>query len=273
MPTSVNGQDMKEWIAKNLVKSFGGENGMGMQVAGEEQEVTAGSIELTENGESRVLYTCGPKERIAHFIRNKDCVSVYQLEHDHTKSEKVLGISVLMGFLEKRSALMYGGNFNNSVKRFGCPLRMSIVPCSCKQIHDRIWQHVERILVDDHEYSRENRPYKVYVTGAMGTTWDLELPDEDKPVESVANFWDMSYQNKRNLLILWTPELYANAVDKDELGRFDVDPSIADGEKNAKKRIDLSDCFQKFVEVEKLGNNDLWYCSRCKDGKQVKNFF
>ena len=50
-----------------------------------------------------------------------------------------------------------------------------------------------------------------------------------------------------------------------------VDPSpplITDGPK--KKHIDLEDCLNEFAREEELGQDDLWYCPRCKEHRQAK---
>ncbi|BGP01124.1 Ubiquitin carboxyl-terminal hydrolase [Rhodotorula toruloides ATCC 204091] len=51
-----------------------------------------------------------------------------------------------------------------------------------------------------------------------------------------------------------------------------VDPAITARQqqgKGAKKVITLSDCLTEFTKEERLGEDDMWYCSRCKEFKQA----
>jgi hypothetical protein len=38
-------------------------------------------------------------------------------------------------------------------------------------------------------------------------------------------------------------------------------------------KVQLSDCFAKFLEREQLGENNMWYCPSCKEHKQVQQTF
>ncbi|KAF9499335.1 UCH-domain-containing protein [Pleurotus eryngii] len=49
----------------------------------------------------------------------------------------------------------------------------------------------------------------------------------------------------------------------------------ADGEKNgpSKKGLDLRDCLDEFTKEEQLGEDDLWYCPKCKKHQQATKKF
>lgn len=48
-----------------------------------------------------------------------------------------------------------------------------------------------------------------------------------------------------------------------------IDPSPPVKTPQKKKNIDLADCLDEFGKEEQLGENDLWYCPRCKEHRQA----
>ncbi|GAA5849097.1 hypothetical protein JCM8547_006443 [Rhodosporidiobolus lusitaniae] len=75
----------------------------------------------------------------------------------------------------------------------------------------------------------------------------------------------------------WEPAAfdYFFGPESDAWGLCDeiVDPSLLAkreaGKKGAKRVITLQDCLTEFTKEERLGEDDMWYCSNCKEFKQA----
>jgi ubiquitin carboxyl-terminal hydrolase 4/11 len=50
-------------------------------------------------------------------------------------------------------------------------------------------------------------------------------------------------------------------------------PELQDSGRDEKKDINLYDCLQEFTKEEQLGEDDLWYCPRCKKHQQATKKF
>lgn len=61
-------------------------------------------------------------------------------------------------------------------------------------------------------------------------------------------------------------------LDAEEMDAVDTHPSAAEAQEAQKKRqsVPIDGCFEKFTECEQLGTSELWYCSRCKTHRQVR---
>lgn len=61
-------------------------------------------------------------------------------------------------------------------------------------------------------------------------------------------------------------------IDVEEMDASDTHPSATEAQEAQKKRqsVPIDSCFEKFTECEQLGTSELWYCSRCKTHRQVR---
>jgi ubiquitin carboxyl-terminal hydrolase 4/11/15 len=130
-----------------------------------------------------------------------------------------------------------------------------------------------RLQVNHQDYGTK---YNHYSTSNRWEPWDRRTGDEDSLVllrEGDAFYCEFDDHMKA----------YYFGDDRTfEHARWDtweeyIHPEVAEARKAAadkkQKGISLGDCLEEFTKEEKLGEDDLWYCPRCKKHQQATKKF
>ncbi|BGP25693.1 ubiquitin carboxyl-terminal hydrolase [Rhodotorula toruloides] len=107
---------------------------------------------------------------------------------------------------------------------------------------DKDWEKIEKPQPED---AAEDQPTPLLTTG-----------------HAVAVYWDPGAID----------HFFSNDTATWSVVQDIVDPAITARQqqgKSAKKVITLADCLTEFTKEERLGEDDMWYCSRCKEFKQA----
>jgi ubiquitin carboxyl-terminal hydrolase 4/11/15 len=76
--------------------------------------------------------------------------------------------------------------------------------------------------------------------------------------------------SRTSLVVVWNEEWSDKIKEKDKMVR--AHSSALEPEKIGAE-ITLDDCIQSFTQTEKLGKDDAWYCSKCKEFRQATKKF
>jgi hypothetical protein len=99
----------------------------------------------------------------------------------------------------------------------------------------------------------------------------LEYSDEVAETQKQEKY---SYgSEKKNLLMYIPPQVLAKLVDKEKLNDSQEHESVKTTQLTTQKGVSLDSCLQLFTQIEKLGPDDPWYCSKCKKFVQATKKF
>ncbi|ETW09727.1 hypothetical protein, variant [Aphanomyces invadans] len=141
---------------------------------------------------------------------------------------------------------------------FGTPSIVTITrDASSAEIHDKIRQLTEHLVDPD----LEETPYKLHISNARA---DAFL-QKDIPEDSADPLPCDVTRGSFTFTLEWTPHGYKVGRKGSESPRLhaSADTAISHGGKPA-AALDLRTCIAKFTEKEQLGENDTWYCPKCK---------
>ena len=153
------------------------------------------------------------------------------------------------------------------VELFGTPLILSVpLKATNNEIHNKMWNVVRRVMVPHTEFSAQNPPYKIEIANSSGTTVHCdELPHNDemfKPPTTSNTLFTFTLE--------WTPEGYKGGYRESEAERVIMHDSMSSMHVSTQERsMSLDHCILKFTEREQLGENDTWYCPRCKEHRRA----
>jgi len=102
--------------------------------------------------------------------------------------------------------------------------------------------------------------FQISVVDNYATAAGAALPDDEKL------FTDAMSKNQ-NLSIDWNPQASAGLQDQVPDTHASMKKGGAEG--GVDGAVPLIDCMQKFTQVEQLGEDDAWYCSKCKEFQQA----
>ncbi|CAK4401890.1 unnamed protein product [Aphanomyces euteiches] len=140
---------------------------------------------------------------------------------------------------------------------FGMPLLLSITrDAPCADIHEKIRHAVSHLVAPDVSVT----PYKLHVSNARADTFmQKDLPeDSGEPLSPDVTRGSFTFT------LEWTNLGYRDAYKDHETLR--MHPSTGEGAYgNKNPSLDLRTCIAKFTEKEQLGENDTWYCPKCKN--------
>lgn len=106
---------------------------------------------------------------------------------------------------------------------------------------------------------------------------ELQSPGSDPEVTKMSKH-EKLVTNKTTLVLSWDRSIYDEFFNDHESQAWENMPSILNPTLEASKRklaiqqkatISLYDCLRNFNTPEVLGDQDLWYCPRCKDHKRA----
>ncbi|ETV80401.1 hypothetical protein H257_06708 [Aphanomyces astaci] len=136
---------------------------------------------------------------------------------------------------------------------FGAPALVSITrDASSAEIHDKIRQVTEHLVDPD----LQETPYKLHVSNSRADTF-LHRDVSEESADPLPN--DIT-RGSFTFTLEWTPHGYKEG----RLGCESPRLHVSADSKPASSSLDLRTCIAKFTEKEQLGENDTWYCPKCK---------
>jgi ubiquitin carboxyl-terminal hydrolase 4/11/15 len=149
------------------------------------------------------------------------------------------------------------------------PQSNNVVSLTNAELHRHIKQCVQHWIAPSDD--TESKPYTVVLSDRNGSSCGkcsymsrcngCELPDDDEPC-------DLSLDLALN--ICWTsadrciPPVEPTR-DSSAPSESKAASSYSFGQSEQRSTCSLADCFRAFSEEETLGENDAWYCNKCKD--------
>ncbi|ESO00675.1 hypothetical protein HELRODRAFT_101065 [Helobdella robusta] len=115
------------------------------------------------------------------------------------------------------------------------------------------------------QLQKQQRLFSIRLVNAYGSA-DFELISPDK------NPVTFSSIGHTYIAADWSPSTRKAYYDEKEAMSFEIDASM-DSRPAVKKSILLSDCLELFTTMEKLGEQDPWYCPSCKKHQQATKKF
>lgn len=187
-------------------------------------------------------------------------------------SQKPLGYVFGMHRKLMRMDVYFIAPQKNRPSLFGCPL---IIPCTQgtnkAQLYSCVWQQVSRFISapPPGEESMEDRdsgyPFKLKAVSEDGLNcavcpWfkfcrgcTIECNDEEFNC------------NCQCIAIEWEPTTLHLRYQSSQEKVFTEHESLERSQRLQSEPIDLYECFKAFTKEEELGEDELWYCSKCKE--------
>lgn len=150
---------------------------------------------------------------------------------------------------------------------FGTPSIVAIpIKCTNNEVYDKIWCVVKRLLLPTTDFSSENPPYTIGISNFNGSKMYVdEIPhnDEDFRLPQVSSgFFTFALQ--------WSAIGYQQGYREDEAERVVMHDSMSKLHVTGDEKVlSLDSCIVKFTEKEQLGENNTWYCPKCKEHRRA----
>ena len=133
------------------------------------------------------------------------------------------------------------------------------------QVHRAIARRLQRVLRAEHRFdpaslaSNEESggkgpPYDIVITEGSDDTVIGPLEDDDA----------VFHLREGQGLAVSFDGATGRFVDGMELAAVDEHASLERRRGSSEDEVDLADCFERFTEREQLGEQDMWYCGKCK---------
>ena len=122
------------------------------------------------------------------------------------------------------------------------------------ELHNLIWQQVNRFVIPDAGWNRHNLPYVLRKGDAIRT--GIEIEDSQEP---------LSFKENEVIIVDWSSEGNKSGFDESSIERREYHESMPgheDGSRNT--GLSVNKCFEVFKKEEQLGTNDTWHCSECR---------
>lgn len=149
---------------------------------------------------------------------------------------------------------------------FGCRSKMKKQDILCM-----VWEKIRYwdpkfhdILHKNSDGSVDNCSYKVYIMNRRLDICEVCREHSCQGCEILLTDEFIQLHSMMVILILWDNDIVDQVKRRD--GRIRVHKSA---NQNIQKKDTLIDCIKKFTEAEKLGKEDAWYCSKCKEHRQA----
>lgn len=126
-------------------------------------------------------------------------------------------------------------------------------------LHEQVWTIVHRLFKrgEDKTWSGEDPPYVLKIA-PRGPYYDaVEVPRDDDPVKLASNAVGPV------IVLDVTKEAWEEQCWDDKA--YKACTLYKSTAKKEKKTLQLGDCLSKAFEREQLGEDDKWYCPKCKD--------
>jgi ubiquitin carboxyl-terminal hydrolase 4/11/15 len=110
-------------------------------------------------------------------------------------------------------------------------------------------------------------------TSAYGSFFDIMLIDSYGQSEKQLPRGDLELEDRQHLAIYWNSAVFNSIYDSELEKEINEHPSANEDESESNNDITLDRCLELFTATEKLGPDDPWYCSKCKDFRQATKKF
>lgn len=111
-------------------------------------------------------------------------------------------------------------------------------------------------------------PFKLKIIKKSGGSWTHDgfgypIFFDDEPIR-FPKYKDLT------ISIDWEPVIMRNNLREDEFDSYIVEKEDKENEKSSRRRsLDITECLSFFTSNERLGPNDPWYCSNCKEHQRA----
>eukprot|EP01118_Nematostelium_gracile_P016981 TRINITY_DN7131_c0_g1_i1.p1 TRINITY_DN7131_c0_g1~~TRINITY_DN7131_c0_g1_i1.p1 ORF type:complete len:918 (-),score=273.75 TRINITY_DN7131_c0_g1_i1:43-2796(-) len=265
----------------------------------------ADSIMIADIYNGRFFKTFMPGESLDSAIQDRDII--WGFETIPEKEDTDMHYHTVMHSKEEKSERSHYSFSSTRNSLFGNPFIISIdnpKTLTYKQLYDKIYVQIEKYLklpkgkihrttediydddtASDEDNSDQNeekhsdeeatQPMQIKKKRKIQPLFSLNLADsygaEKKPL--VDDDEPLGLDNLSNICIHWTEEMYSMCFDKEASSTIIEDPSCKVTPEKEADTISLNTCLDLFTTTEKLGPDDPWYCSKCKQFQQATKKF
>jgi len=168
---------------------------------------------------------------------------------------------------------------------FGYPFLTSFsADFTCRQVWEHLWKMVEKHVDEDQKccltvriVDNMGKPYPIFLDANVGTIDDDSTVVSPTSDEILAKFLDNGYTESFLFIALeWSDceKMEASDVKSIDLNKFlecKIHPSYSVAlekhhfNRTSSQGVSLDQCFNTFTRPERLDENNMWYCSKCKE--------
>ncbi|KAA0702002.1 Ubiquitin carboxyl-terminal hydrolase 32 [Triplophysa tibetana] len=228
-----------------------------------------GNSSLIPNGMPSTVVPCSPEKPLANGIPNGHAMPV--------PDSPFIGYIIAMHRKMMRTELYFLSSQKNRASLFGMPL---IVPCtvhtSKKDLYDAVWIQVSRLASPLPPQEASNHAQDC--DDSMGYQYPFTLRVVLKDGNSCA--WCPWYRFCRGctvecnedraslgnayIAVDWDPTALHLRYQTSQERIVDEHPSVEQSRRAQAEPISLDSCLKAFTSEEELGEDELYYCSKCK---------
>ncbi|XP_056612707.1 ubiquitin carboxyl-terminal hydrolase 32 isoform X2 [Triplophysa dalaica] len=228
-----------------------------------------GNSSLIPNGMPSTVVPCSPEKPLANGIPNGHAVPV--------PDSPFIGYIIAMHRKMMRTELYFLSSQKNRPSLFGMPL---IVPCtvhtSKKDLYDAVWIQVSRLASPLPPQEASNHAQDC--DDSMGYQYPFTLRVVQKDGNSCA--WCPWYRFCRGctvecnddraslgnayIAVDWDPTALHLRYQTSQERIVEEHPSVEQSRRAQAEPISLDSCLKAFTSEEELGEDELYYCSKCK---------
>uniref|UniRef100_A0A8C1YIE9 ubiquitinyl hydrolase 1 n=1 Tax=Cyprinus carpio TaxID=7962 RepID=A0A8C1YIE9_CYPCA len=228
-----------------------------------------GKSGLIPNGMPSTVVPCTPEKPLANGIPNGHAVPV--------QDSPFIGYIIAMHRKMMRTELYFLSSQKNRPSLFGMPL---IVPCtvhtSKKDLYDAVWIQVSRLASPLPPQEASNHAQDC--DDSMGYQYPFTLRVVQKDGNSCA--WCPWYRFCRGctvdcnedraslgnayIAVDWDPTALHLRYQTSQERIVEEHPSVEQSRRAQAEPISLDSCLKAFTSEEELGEDELYYCSKCK---------
>uniref|UniRef100_A0A672QZJ9 ubiquitinyl hydrolase 1 n=1 Tax=Sinocyclocheilus grahami TaxID=75366 RepID=A0A672QZJ9_SINGR len=228
-----------------------------------------GKTGLIPNGMPSTVVPCTPEKPLANGIPNGHAVPV--------QDSPFIGYIIAMHRKMMRTELYFLSSQKNRPSLFGMPL---IVPCTvhtCKKdLYDAVWIQVSRLASPLPPQEASNHAQDC--DDSMGYQYPFTLRVVQKDGNSCA--WCPWYRFCRGctvdcnevraslgnayIAVDWDPTALHLRYQTSQERIVEEHPSVEQSRRAQAEPISLDSCLKAFTSEEELGEDELYYCSKCK---------
>ena len=222
-------------------------------------------------------------------IRATDNVVAYEVDPYSSSMIHTIGTNRIVGTHRRDSGDTEGDEFAKGL--FGFPFISSFpVDLTCKEVWEYIWSLVKTHVDDDHKdlltirfVDSNSRPRQIFLdaNSDIGHSDSSTLPPFNE--EKLATFFGEGCTERFLFIVLeWrhlqqggsredTETSNLKSIDPSKFIESTIHPSYAKVFKkqrdnsSSSQGVTLDQCFDTFTRPERLDENNMWYCSRCKE--------
>ncbi len=241
-----------------------------------------------------VVYELLDDKKSVSTIRPNDLIVAFEVD---PYTDKGIHVVATQSILVQDKA----GKFQR--RNFGFPLMTCFdADLTCRQVWDHMWTHVDRFVrqkgsqpdyVDSQNLYKRNDILKIHVvnnqgqpvslfSSELGTTTSAIPFDSDELIQDVLGsdcterflFLTLQWENPQPVMDedqekddcmppdFIQPKLFSAFEDHSSLVEVMQRQSA---KKNGGNAVTLDQCFETFTRPERLDENNMWYCSKCKE--------